>query len=49
MNLLKPFKIYLETTIFNFKFAEDSPDKKADTMNLLALKLPRVSGLLGIL
>ena len=32
--MLKPFKIYLETTIFNFKFAEDSPDKKADTIKL---------------
>ena len=32
--MLKPFKIYLETTIFNFKFSEDSPDKKADVMKL---------------
>jgi predicted nucleic acid-binding protein len=31
---LKPLKIYLETTVFNFKFAEDSPDKKEDTIKL---------------
>jgi predicted nucleic acid-binding protein len=31
---LKQLKIYLETTVFNFKFAEDSPDKKADTIKL---------------
>jgi hypothetical protein len=35
INLLKPFKIYLETSIFIFKFAEDSPDKKADTIKFL--------------
>jgi predicted nucleic acid-binding protein len=34
MNFLKQLKIYLETTVFNFKFAEDSPDKKADTIKL---------------
>jgi len=27
-------KIYLETTIFNFVFADDAPDKKADTLKL---------------
>ena len=27
-------KIYLETTIFNFYFADDSPDKKQDTLKL---------------
>jgi len=27
-------KIYLETTIFNFYFADDAPDKKADTLEL---------------
>ncbi|MDR2429252.1 MAG: type II toxin-antitoxin system VapC family toxin [Candidatus Margulisbacteria bacterium] len=27
-------KIYLETTIFNFYFADDAPDKKADTLKL---------------
>jgi predicted nucleic acid-binding protein len=32
--LLKILKIYLETTVFNFKFAEDSPDKKQDTIKL---------------
>jgi predicted nucleic acid-binding protein len=31
---LKPLKIYLETTVFNFKFANDSPDKKRDTIKL---------------
>jgi predicted nucleic acid-binding protein len=31
---LKPLKIYLETTVFNFKFADDSPDKKQDTIKL---------------
>jgi predicted nucleic acid-binding protein len=31
---LKPYKIYLETTVFNFKFADDSPDKKQDTIKL---------------
>jgi predicted nucleic acid-binding protein len=34
INSLKPLKIYLETTVFNFKFAEDSPDKKADAIKL---------------
>jgi predicted nucleic acid-binding protein len=32
--LLKPLKIYLETTVFNFKFADDAPDKKQDTLKL---------------
>jgi hypothetical protein len=27
-------KIYLETTIFNFPFAEDAPQYKADTLKL---------------
>jgi len=27
-------KIYLETTIFNFVFADDAPDKRADTLRL---------------
>jgi rRNA-processing protein FCF1 len=27
-------RIYLETTIFNFAFADDAPDKKADTLKL---------------
>jgi predicted nucleic acid-binding protein len=27
-------KIYLETTIFNFPFADDAPDLKADTLKL---------------
>jgi predicted nucleic acid-binding protein len=31
---LKKLKIYLETTVFNFKFAEDSPDKRQDTIQL---------------
>ncbi|MDR1053137.1 MAG: hypothetical protein LBL39_03085 [Planctomycetaceae bacterium] len=31
---MKPLKIYLETTIFNFKFADDAPDKKQDTTKL---------------
>jgi predicted nucleic acid-binding protein len=34
MNSVKPLEIYLETTVFNFKFAEDSPDKRADTIKL---------------
>jgi predicted nucleic acid-binding protein len=34
MNPVKPLRIYLETTVFNFKFTEDSPDKKADTIKL---------------
>ena len=28
-------RIYLETSIFNFVFADDSPDKKSDTLILL--------------
>jgi hypothetical protein len=32
--LLKILKIYLETTVFNFRFADDSPDKKQDTIKL---------------
>ncbi|MDR1470871.1 MAG: hypothetical protein LBT00_16455, partial [Spirochaetaceae bacterium] len=31
---MKPLKIYLETTIFNFNFADDAPDKKRDTIKL---------------
>jgi len=31
---MKILKIYLETTVFNFKFADDSPDKKRDTEKL---------------
>jgi predicted nucleic acid-binding protein len=31
---LKILRIYLETTVFNFKFAEDSPDKKEDANTL---------------
>lgn len=31
---MKILKIYLETTVFNFKFADDSPDKKQDTVKL---------------
>jgi predicted nucleic acid-binding protein len=27
-------KIYLETTVFNFVFADDAPDKKQDTLKL---------------
>ncbi|MCL1806840.1 MAG: hypothetical protein FWG31_03970 [Oscillospiraceae bacterium] len=27
-------KIYLETTVFNFCFADDAPDKKLDTLRL---------------
>jgi len=27
-------RVYLETTIFNFIFADDAPDKKADTLKL---------------
>ena len=32
---MKKLKIYLETTIFNFVFADDAPDKKLDTLKLL--------------
>ena len=31
---MKILRIYLETTVFNFKFAEDSPDKKEDVNKL---------------
>jgi rRNA-processing protein FCF1 len=31
---LKKLKIYLETTIFNFVFADDAPEKRRDTMKL---------------
>jgi len=31
---MKSLKIYLETTVFNFVFAEDSPDKKQDVIKL---------------
>lgn len=29
-------KVYLETTIFNFTFADDAPEKKRDTLKLFA-------------
>jgi rRNA-processing protein FCF1 len=32
--ILKKLKIYLETTIFNFVFADDALDKKQDTIKL---------------
>ena len=31
---MKVPKIYLETTVFNFLFADDAPEKKADTIKL---------------
>jgi len=31
---VKKLKIYLETTVFNFKFVDDSPEKKQDTIKL---------------
>ena len=31
---MKKLKIYLETTIFNFVFTDDSPDKKHDAVKL---------------
>jgi rRNA-processing protein FCF1 len=31
---MKSLKMYLETTVFNFIFAEDSPDKKQDVIKL---------------
>jgi predicted nucleic acid-binding protein len=31
---MKVPKIYLETTIFNFPFADDAPQYKADTLKL---------------
>jgi len=31
---MKVPKIYLETSIFNFHFADDSPDKRDDTLRL---------------
>ena len=31
---MRKLKIYLETTIFNFVFADDSPEKKQDTLKL---------------
>lgn len=31
---MKKLRIYLETTIFNFVFADDAPDKKQDTLKL---------------
>ena len=31
---MKPLKLYLETTVFNFKFADDAPDKRQDTVKL---------------
>ena len=32
--ILKKLKIYLETTVFNFRFADDAPDKQQDTIKL---------------
>ncbi|GHU49135.1 hypothetical protein FACS1894200_07430 [Spirochaetia bacterium] len=29
-------RIYLETTVFNFPFADDAPEYKQDTLNLFA-------------
>jgi predicted nucleic acid-binding protein len=31
---MRVLRIYLETSIFNFIFADDAPDKKADTLTL---------------
>jgi predicted nucleic acid-binding protein len=31
---MKKLKLYLETTVFNFIFTEDSPDKKQDVIKL---------------
>ena len=31
---MKILKIYLETTVFNFMFADDSPEKRQDTVKL---------------
>ena len=31
---MKKLKIYLETTVFNFVFADDAPEKKQDTIKL---------------
>ena len=31
---MKKLKIYLETTVFNFMFVDDSPEKKKDTIKL---------------
>ena len=33
---MKPLKIYLETTVFNFYYAGDAPDKRQDTVALFA-------------
>jgi hypothetical protein len=32
--MMKKTSIYLETTIFNFPFADDAPQYKADTLKL---------------
>jgi hypothetical protein len=34
MKIMRRQKIYLETSIFNFVFADDAPDKKEDTLKL---------------
>ena len=34
VNIVKRLKIYLETTVFNFIFTDDSPDKKQDAIKL---------------
>ena len=31
---MKKLKLYLETTVFNFVFADDAPDKRLDTIKL---------------
>ena len=31
---MKKLKLYLETTVFNFKIGDDSPEKKRDTIKL---------------
>ena len=33
-DILRKLKIYLETTILNFYYADDAPDKRADTIRL---------------
>jgi predicted nucleic acid-binding protein len=34
MDIMRKPKIYLETSIFNFVFTDDAPDKKAETIKL---------------
>ena len=31
---MKTLKLYLETTLFNFFYADDAPEKKSDTLKL---------------